>query len=437
MTATYVLPTNFKLSVKDYVYRACETLIAEHPALSAIPAADDTQEPYFVRLPQIDLDQTVSFEQRKTSSSLTESADGEPSADLELQALLEREHNTPFKAPNTYWRLCVLTDRIDARRFTAVFVYHHALGDGTSGKAVHQTFLRALDSADSDNRETKSIIQPPAKPLLPNIEQIHPMPLSFLFLAKKIFQEKIYSRRDPGLWSGGNIRTEGQTHIRLVPFSKSLVTSLRKICRQENTSITALLHTSLARSLFAHLPPRYTILNCTGAISCRRWLPDIITDEVMGVYVNDFDESYARSTTMSENIHTFPWAEARRSKQGLEAAIQRQGSDAGPNLLKFVNNFQQELCLSKVGSERYKSYEISNVGIVSCEAVPEKPRIEGMVFSQCTSVIGNAIEVSVITGGDGCMVLAVTWQDGVVEENLIQGAIAFLKDEFKGLAKLK
>jgi hypothetical protein len=35
------------------------------------------------------------------------------------------------------------------------------------------------------------------------------------------------------------------------------------------------------------------------------------------------------------------------------------------------------------------------------------------------------------------MVLAVTWQDGVVEENLIQGAIAFLKDEFKGLAKLK
>ncbi|KAJ5368034.1 uncharacterized protein N7496_007794 [Penicillium cataractarum] len=436
VTATYVLPGSFNLSVKDYVYRACEPLIAEHPALSAIPAADDTQQPYFVRLPQMDLDQVVSFEQRKNGSLSTESADGEPTPDLDLQNLLENQHNTPFTAPNAYWRLCILTDPNDEQRFTAAFVFHHALGDGTSGKAFHQTFLQALDSAESENRETKSIIQSPSTPLLPNIEQIHPMPLSFLFLAKKIFQAKIYSPRDPGLWSGGKIQKEGKTNVRLVPFSKAQVTSLRKICRKEQTTITALLQTSFARALFANLPPRYTSLNCTGAISCRRWLPDIITDEVMGVYVGDIEESYTRSST-TNNTNTFPWPEARRSKATIEAAVQRQGRDAGPNLLKYVSDFQQELCLSKVGNERDKSFEVSNVGVLSCEDVPGKPRIQGMVFSQCASVIGNAIGVSVVTGGDGCMVLAVTWQDGIVEESLIEGAVRFLKGELRGLAGLE
>lgn len=422
--------------MKDYVYRACAISIAEHPVLSAIPAADDTQQPYFVRLPQIDLDKAVSFEHRENGSSLTTSVDGDPTPDLDLQALLERQHNIPFTAPNPYWRLCILTSSDDERQFTAAFVYHHAIGDGTSGKAFHQTFLRALHSAESENSPTKSIITTPSQPLLPNIEQIHPMPLSFFFLAKKLFQAKIYSPRDPGLWSGGKIQTEGKTRVRLVPFSKTLVTSLRGQCRQEATTITAVLHAAFARSLFANLPLRYTHLNCTGAISCRRWLPDI-TDEVMGVYVGDIEESYTRSSTTLNDPHAFPWSEARRSKQTLEAAVQRQGRDAGPNLLKYVSDFQQELCWSKVGSERDKSFEVSNIGVLSCEVVPGQPRIEGMVFSQCASVVGNAIGISVVTGGDGCMVLAITWQDTVVEESLIEGAVEFLKRELKGLAGMK
>lgn len=214
------------------------------------------------------------------------------------------------------------------------------------------------------------------------------------------------------------------------------MTSLRGQCRQEATTITAVLHTAFARSLFANLPLRYTHLNCTGAISCRRWLPDI-TDEVMGVYVGDIEESYTRSSTTLNDPHAFPWSEARRSRQTLEAAVQRQGRDAGPNLLKYVSDFQQELCWSKVGSERDKSFEVSNIGVLSCEVVPGQPRIEGMVFSQCASVVGNAIGISVVTGGDGCMVLAITWQDTVVEESLIEGAVEFLKRELKGLTGMK
>jgi hypothetical protein len=74
------------------------------------------------------------------------------------------------------------------------------------------------------------------------------------------------------------------------------------------------------------------------------------------------------------------------------------------------------------------------VGVVHSESDPEKAAIKGMVFSQCASVIGNAMEFSVITGGDGCCVISVSWQEGVVEKILAEAVIASLKDELRLLA---
>lgn len=426
VAATYELPESFALPLKDYVYRACAALVAEHPVLSAIPTADDTQEPYFVRLPQIDLDQVVSFHRRQTAPSDTQD---EPAPDHDLQVLIEEQHNVGFTAPNAYWRLCILSNGDSEKRFTAIYVFHHAIGDGGSGKAFHQGFLRALNT--TAERETTALIESPKMPLLPNIEALHPMPLSFFFLAKKLFEAKIYSRRDPGLWTAGQIQPPTKTCIRLLPFSKAVVTSLRGLCRLENTTITALLQTAIARSLFLHIPAQYSSIAFTGALSCRRWLPDEITDDVMGVYVQDFEETYSRSVISAGN---FPWDEARRSRQTIEAALKRKGKDAGPNLLKYVSDYQQELCRSKLGQDRDKTFEVSNIGVVHSEFDPEKAAIKGMVFSQCASVIGNAIEFSVITGGDGRCVISVSWQEGVVEKILAEAVIASLKDELRLLA---
>ncbi|KAJ5698998.1 hypothetical protein N7462_001003 [Penicillium macrosclerotiorum] len=425
VSANYVLPDKYALPIKHYLYHACANLIAEHPVLSAIPAADDTQQPYFVRLPQINLDEVVSFQTRKSTFYRAEDETTEPTEDLELQALLEAQHNRPFTAPNAYWRLCVLLDPENDRKFSTAFVFHHALGDGNSGKAFHHAFLQALCAGLTE--EPKSLVEAPQTPLLPNLEALHSLPLSFMFLAKKLFQAKIYSSRDPGLWAGDKIQTAGQTRIRLVSFPKSLVTSLRSVCRQESTTITALLQTVVAQALFTHLPPSFSRLNCTGAISMRHWLPDIITDDSMGVYVQDLEESYSRSAALPAN-GTFPWSETRRSRQTIETVLKRKGADGNVNLLKFVGDYQKELCFSKVGRDRDKSFEVSNVGVMHCEPSSGRPFLEGMVFSQCASVIGNAVGVSVVTGGDGRLVLAISWQDTVVEDALVEGMIRSMRD---------
>lgn len=435
MAATYKLPTSFKLPVEDYVLRACASVIAEHPSLSAIPAADDTQKPYFVRLPIIDLDQVVRFTQRKHGiPSNISPGEGALSPDLDLQAALQEEHNTPFVAPNPYWRLHVLVDKQDTRQFTAALILHHALGDGGSAKSFHTTFLRALQRQTASDVETPHSVSSPQIPMLPNIEEIHSMPLSFWFMAKKIFQAKVYAPRDPGLWTGSKIQSPTSTRVRLVPFPRRLVEQLRKACRQEQTTITALLHTVYSRSLFKHLPDQFSRLNCTGAFSTRRFLPDIITEDSMGVFVADIEESYTRSIVAPTDSTVFPWKEARRSRQTIQDTLDRKGADVGPNLLKFVNDFQQELCLSKVGQDRDKTFEVSNIGVVSSNSGADQPSIQGMAFSQCASVMGNAIGVSVVTGGDGCLVLGISWQEAVVEDELIDASIVSTGEELHQLA---
>ncbi|KAJ5092510.1 hypothetical protein NUU61_007380 [Penicillium alfredii] len=407
---------------------ACEALIAEHPSLSAIPVDDDTQQPYFARLPEVNLDHVVSFTQRQADFPGVHPGNSDPAPDLDLQALLETQHNIPFSASNAFWRLCILLSPGASHRFTAAFVFHHAIGDGNSGKAFHTTFVRALHAVMST--ETKSLIKSPQTPLLPNIEAVHPLPLSFFYLAKKVFQAKIWSGgREPGLWTGSKIQPPSPTHLRLVPFPKQLVESLINRCRQERTTITAVLQTVVARSLFANLPAEFSRLNCSGALSCRRWLPDIITDDSMGVWVQDYSETYSRDNLALPSNTSFPWTEAQRSRQTIEAALAQQGRDCGVNLLKFVNDFQQELCLSKLGVDRDQSFEVSNIGVVRSESDPSRPEIRGMVFSQCAGVIGNAVQVSVATGGDGCLVLAFSWQDVVVEDELVDAVIGSVKDD--------
>lgn len=427
VAATYHLPDSYVLPVKDYVYRACEAAIAEHPALSAIVADDHTQEPYFVRLPKLDLEKIVSFQDRKPGLLATE-ANGEPAPDLDLQTLLATEHNTPFKAPDAFWRLCILLDVEDECQFTVVFVFHHAIGDGTSGKAFHQTFLRALGST-GDSEKTKSVIESPSTPLLPNIERISSMSLSFLYLGKKLFQAKIYSRRPPGLWSGSKIMAPTQTRVRLVPFSKLLVSAVRDLCRAQKTTVTALLQTVVARALFANIPDSFTRLVCTGALSCRRWLPEI-TDDMIGVWVQGFEETYHRDTVSAL------WDEARRSRKTIESVIKMKGKDSSTNLLQFVDDYQQELCLSKIGKDRETSFEVSNVGFIPPQMSSDKPAIHGLVFSQSASVMGNAVEFSAATGGDGCLVLSVTWQEGVLEPNLIHEVVEAVEQDLFALAEV-
>lgn len=414
-------------------------MVAEHTILSAIPVDEHTQEPYFVRLPEIDLGKCVVFQERQ---SPIPSPDGE--RDVELDELLSKQHSMTYEAPNPFWRLCILTSSPQARVFTAAFFFHHALGDGGSGMAFHRSLHRALNNAISglqDGAVNVTIVSP-STPLLPSLESLHPLPVTTWHLLKVIFKEKIWgSSPDPGLWTGGNCKVPlGQPRIRHLAFSAASTTEFKNLCRKNDASITTALQTLLAGAIFSHLPARYTTLTCTVPLSARRLLPQDagITDDAIGVWYQDMSETYTRGNFKQHqgtSIDVLPWSEAQRSRRSVEKALALNGANAGVNLLRFVNNFQQELFLSKVGKDRGQSLEVSNLGLFKTAHSSKRDgdgnevKIGRMIFTQSSGVTASAIQVSVITGTDGCLVLGVSWQQGVVDDELVEKVLDSVEAE--------
>ena len=120
-------------------------MINRHPILSAIPIDEDSAHPYFARLPSINLEEAVTFLIRR------DPLQGKNEADIELDALLQNQHNLSFKArygEMPFWRLIILMNPRPMTgsgvEFTASFMFHHALGDGGSGMIFHKHFLSAL-----------------------------------------------------------------------------------------------------------------------------------------------------------------------------------------------------------------------------------------------------------------------------------------------------
>ncbi|KAL4817736.1 alcohol acetyltransferase [Aspergillus spinulosporus] len=427
ITANYTIPETFTLSLKEYIYKALETLINQHPILSAIPIGEDTDKPFFARLPEIDLAQPVSFQKRVKGLALDEQ-------DSELRTLLQTQHDTGFAVPLPYWRLIVLTDGESERHFTAVFVYHHGLGDGTSGKAFHRTFLRALrELAPLKPGEAKQVVISPKTPLLPPLEDVHPLPISIPFLIKTAFKTWVYSKQDPSLWAGGPVQLPLSTQIQFLVLSAAQTLALVKVCREHSTTVTCAVETAIARSIFSHIPEKYTRVSSSIPITQRPWLPDTITDESMGVYVQEMHETFARRAVTQE---TFPWDEAQRARRTITKELALESKNTSVGLLKYVKDYRKDLCESKIGKPRPVTFELSSLGVIKTEDCddPSIPQMGRVIFTQSASVIGAAIEFSLVTGADGSLALGISWQPGVVEEDTVQAVLGTLKRELHHLS---
>ncbi|KAL4794348.1 alcohol acetyltransferase [Aspergillus venezuelensis] len=435
VTASYTLPESFGLPLKDYVYKATETLINQHPVLSAIPLREETEEPYWVRLPEVDLSQPITFQKPTQSLTLDEH-------DSELQKLIETQHDTGFEAPKPYWRLIVLTDgdhetqetTSKQRHFTTVFVYHHALGDGTSGKAFHRTFLQALRNLKSlQQGEAHQTITPPKNPLLPNLELVHPLPTSIPYIAKILFKELVWNKRDPKLWAGGVFQLPLSTYVRFITLNAEQTSRLASVCREHKTTVTCAVETAIARSLFPHIPEQFTRVAGSVPITQRPWLPDIITEDSIGVFVQEHPEMFNRKVVTSND---FPWAETQRVRKNLKKELAKESKDTSVGLFKFVKDYRNGLLQPKIGKERSSTFELSSLGVVKTDKADDEalPQLNRIIFTQSASVTGSAIEFSLITGPDGYLTLGASWQPGVVEEEVIEKIVGTLRDKLQKLS---
>jgi hypothetical protein len=394
--------------------------------LSAIPLNEDKSFPevYFARLPEIDLRTCVEIHERKTAFP----HDGE--TDKELDEILVQQHSSDFKGDvglRPFWRLIVTESPKELTIFTATWIWHHALADGTSALLFHEAFLAGLD-AFGPNSDQEPIVKSPTTALLPPLEELHPMPISWPFFIRTILGSlfpSLFAARPAQLWTGNPVPDSATPipppRFQTLVLSAATTKRLAQASRREKASVTATLQCLLAASLFANLPANsYSKLKIDGPITLRRTLDIEEKDMInaIGLYQYLHERPSVESTSVLQN---FTWPTARAVKSIMLAEVAKAGLDNPIALLRYVFDMPSYL-REKMGKQRDQTAELSSMGLWQGKRGGNWA-VGRMVFSQCANLVSGAFGVNLVTGGDGCAVLNFCWVDGAVEADFMHKVV--------------
>jgi hypothetical protein len=397
--------------LREKIFSALSTVIQRHPILSAIPVDEDSAAPYFARLPEINLEDVVTFVTRQALYD----GDGQ---DAELDSFLEKEHNIGFKANYgrvPFWRLIILMNLGSDIEFVASFIYHHALGDGASGVAFQKHFFSALVSAPEHLKS--KVISSSSLPLLHNLELLHPLPIP---------------PTSPSLplsptWTGGPISLPMKSHFQTLVLPQDLTNSLVRTCRDHQTTLTATLPVLITRILSNLLPTGPHALKCIIPVNIRRFLPPgQIADDDMGVWIDAISITY-------ESKNDSIWDQASISKDVISAYLASDGQRINVARMKQRGDMRAVFS-ALVGRDRDSSFEVSNLGVVRSEK-GDGWSMGRCGFSRSAFAAGSAFSIGAITGCDGCLCLGFSWQERVVEKELIGDVMKGVRMEVERLVR--
>lgn len=429
-TGYYSCSHSTSVSLKEIIYSALATVIQQQPVLSTVFVDDSSSKIWYSRLPELDVTKFVTFLQRQ------QPYDG-VSRDVELDELLEKQHNTKFEEINgatPCWRLMILASHENSfpiPKFSVTYVSHHSISDGLSTIAFHKSFLAALKSTNNVSLPS-TIITSPKTEMLPSLEKALKLSISGGYMVKTVYSE-IFASRSKSLWTGKPIQVVTASHFQSRVIGSDCTAAFAAQCKKNQTTVTATLQALIAATLFELLPSQFAHLECEVSVSPRRWLKYPISESSLGNWVVTYNEPYKRR----QQSQGFSWDEARRSRQSALAYLAREGKDGEIGLLRFLPDIES-FCRSRIGKARDKSFEVSNVGVFdynkeqiegniddaeSGNSIRERWHIGRMVFSQSSHAPASAITVSVVTGADGCCVLGFTWQEGSVPREMVEKLI--------------
>lgn len=422
-------------NLRYLIYAALADVIHKHHILSAIPVDEDSLDPYFARLPSINLQRSVSFIER--SRPLAVADNGE---DRELDAILQVQHNTNFKSEYgtlPFWRLLILKDAGIEKEFTASFIFHHSIGDGVSGLVFHNAFRDALEVASSSplslDSKTEQVIVSNDTPLLPPLEELHPLPIheSSAKPPTTILKE----------WTGNFIHAPCKTHYRTLYLSQSSSKTFVQECKSKNLSVTSALPSVIAAVLFGILPPTTEALTCIIPVSLRPWLklPRNVTKDAIGTYIDAFKVQLRRSDQNIEDAKSMDiWPGAHETAKEITNYLTNNLSPSGePYTAVAVFKTIPDVSIifnSTLGKDRDAALEVSNLGVFSDSSKDRADplwQVGRVTFSRSSVVSGSAVTMSVVSGGDGGLTIGFSWQEGVIDDDVVDKLIDGVRRYFE------
>jgi hypothetical protein len=424
----FSITENQQYTVPQLLFSAFQYAIDIHPGLSVNIAASGSGRPHFRRLFEIPLHRAILFE------SVPSMSFRDPSY---LDSIASRENSRGYSEEDLpLWRAVVLQPETDAStsNFWLLLSWHHSIGDGKSGLAVYHDVVRGIKSFHTNfkpnsikdisisRQEQKYIAQASTEPLWPPLEEIILLPVSQ--------PNKPSTQPSKTKWGGTRIfcQIPVVTKVRVLKVPDEVVVRLLSLCKKNKTTITALLQAAIG-SVIINLT-RAELVTSATAMSLRRFFPKSsgIDDSLMGMWVGSILTDY-EDNLIHDGSHEVLWKRAAQDHEHFEKEIAKGDRDLDISQWKNVMDFERVM-MEMIGQPRQKSYGITNLNIfrVSEELASENWIIEDMFFSQSCHVQGSALQACIMTLQDKGMSISFTWQEGVVEQSLIEGVAKALGD---------
>lgn len=441
-------------SLKPVIELAVAQTILSHPVLQAGIACEDTTSPYFVYLPRLDLSKIIKWAQVDS--------DRPSDRDTTLRRVLEARHSALWPDLNQqpgYQFIVLGANRSGTETLTIdiIFAFHHAYGDGPSGVILQRTLLQALNSPAAVppfNPSTHMLTIDRPCPLPPPQDALINFKISWSFLIKTLWGEFGPSFLKPSppepAWAGQPISLSPEsTRLRLLSFPTLTASDIISRCREHSTTLTPLLHVLVLHSLAKRLPAsaasNHTLTSSTP-ISLRRLLPPggkqgFDPDKSMGVILAAYNHRFSSSTIQQirsgdASDESFIWDLTSSFAKDLKRKTASLPDDDITALMSWISDYHA-WWKKKLGKERESTWEVSNIGAADFTQEDTKAgwSVDRVVFSQSGSVAGSAFSVSVAGVKGGELAVTLSWQESIVDDELLDGLAADLEKWFISFAR--
>ncbi|KAM0351156.1 hypothetical protein ACHAPU_002940 [Fusarium lateritium] len=293
------------------------------------------------------------------------------------------------------------------------------------------------------------VFEIPVAEFTPPLHHLLKLPVSINFILGEFGRDLITqtkSTKPPQTANWAPIKTEpAKTRLQQITITKDPLQTILKVCRQHETTLTALLHALISVSMAARLdeskasafecgtpiclrqfqqPGKYNIdLNKTAINSVVYW-PYVFDQDIVATVRRQLDNAKANPDENTQ-LEATVWSAAKSIREGLSTKLKRRTKNDQVGLTKFITDWQS--FLMGHAKTRTMSWEVSNVGILQGGGLDgvagdgDKWAIQSAIFTQAASVSGPALTFSAISVKDGALVLSCCWQVGVVEDELAKG----------------
>jgi hypothetical protein len=444
-TAKYSIDEHLE-DLSSVLETALAKVILQHPALCCGIINEDKKDPAFIRLNSIDVSKCIEYRDLGVLTA--------EEYDQRLAEIIEHQHRQlwPHLDSQPGWKVIIVQSKTMNSSPTildAIFAFHHALADGSSGMVFHRSILKALNhSSESPSLKDHVLTIPDSITLKPALEKVVNFKVSWRFFFGVLWSGMkprwLFRDLSPP-WTGSvcaPLPIQNYTsRVKFISIPDQLVGNILAACREQKSTLTGLLHGLIIASLTSRVPSAGGFI-ATTPYSLRS-LTGLSTTDEMGVQVAALSSSFSSGTISAVRAAPDPhhlteeiWKVATTFRTEMTNEISRMPNDSLIGLIPYVTDMSKFLT-SMVGKPRSETYELSNVGALKNEVENGKWRIQRVIFTQSGMATGPAVGFNVASVAGGPLVISATWLEGDIDEGLVDEVVKDIDRGLKSIAEGK